>query len=279
MGKRDATHDEEIAEGGEEQESSATGKMRGGKRRRDSNASGEEMSTAADRGAAVALKVGDAVEAAFCGDWYAGSVRRLFTDDDLIEILWSGEESVTRLPASEVRLRKAAEPIVLDKEEKKDYKRNLNILEQVLEKRETVDDGEEFHDNMHGSTRADDTPQSRKVFVGGLPWSADPEQVEKDFEECGDIDSFNMPRDKNTDALMGVAFIIYSNHEGVQKALEYDGTYYGRQKIRVRVADQSMTKSKGKLMQEQLQEGMSKDQSKAKDYAKPRMRGAWANSW
>lgn len=77
-----------------------------------------------------------------------------------------------------------------------------------------------------------------KVFVGGLFWKSDPESVRADFEECGAIESFDMP--KNRDGYpMGIAFILYKTREGLGKALKYDGEDYHGRTIRVKESDPS----------------------------------------
>jgi RNA recognition motif-containing protein len=83
------------------------------------------------------------------------------------------------------------------------------------------------------------------VFVGGLPWSADEETVKKDFGECGEIVSFSMPMNPEGQP-KGIAFVDYTNAEGVKKALEFDGTDYGGRTIQVKVNDQPKRGGKGK---------------------------------
>ncbi|CAK0816927.1 unnamed protein product [Prorocentrum cordatum] len=116
----------------------------------------------------------------------------------------------------------------------------LRLLEQVLQRDAAASSNEEDEEELAAdprSRKAAEGPQSRKVFVGGLPWAADPNEVEAHFEKCGDIDSFNMPVNKKTNAPMGIAFIIFSSAEGVARALECNGTQYGGQRLRVAVAE------------------------------------------
>lgn len=75
-----------------------------------------------------------------------------------------------------------------------------------------------------------------KVFLGGLAWSMRPETVRSDFEECGELRAFEMPRNKDG-LFMGIAFVSYASQQGLDRALEYDGTeYYGRT-IKVKKSD------------------------------------------
>ncbi|CAK0816925.1 unnamed protein product [Prorocentrum cordatum] len=85
----------------------------------------------------------------------------------------------------------------------------LRLLEQVLQRDAAASSNEEDEEELAAdprSRKAAEGPQSRKVFVGGLPWAADPNEVEAHFEKCGDIDSFNMPVNKALAVVHGVTF-------------------------------------------------------------------------
>eukprot|EP00928_Gymnodinium_smaydae_P016561 TRINITY_DN16231_c1_g4_i1.p1 TRINITY_DN16231_c1_g4~~TRINITY_DN16231_c1_g4_i1.p1 ORF type:complete len:960 (+),score=323.61 TRINITY_DN16231_c1_g4_i1:35-2881(+) len=62
--------------------------------------------TSAPRSAFV---IGDQVTAKFYGEWHAASVRRILPGD-IIEVLWSEENSVSALPAADVRLSTGCAP-------------------------------------------------------------------------------------------------------------------------------------------------------------------------
>jgi len=73
-----------------------------------------------------------------------------------------------------------------------------------------------------------------KVFVGGLPFETDEATLRKKFGQCGEIASFKkivpsnqrgseiVPSEKKRD----IVFITYKTHEGVDKALAFNGTDY-----------------------------------------------------
>lgn len=83
------------------------------------------------------------------------------------------------------------------------------------------------------------------MFVGGLPFEADKETVEKDFAECGEIAIFHMPTHWDTGKLKGIAFVTYKAKEAVTKALAFDGTQYGSKVLRVREADDAPATASG----------------------------------
>jgi len=119
----------------------------------------------------------------------------------------------------------------------------LAVLDLVLEKDSPDDDISD--EELHGKEKSP-AGKSRKVFIGNLPWKAEPYDVQQDFEKYGEIDSFNMPRNKETGKPMGIAFIVYASVEGMERALSQDGSTYSGRKIRVKAADPQATGKSGK---------------------------------
>lgn len=137
----------------------------------------------------------------------------------------------------------AEENVETEQSRREDRQRMLKMLDQVEQQGVgncEISDNEIFEAR---SQKKADVSKNRKVFVGSLPFKADPETVREYFERCGDIDSFNMPTNKETGKPMGVAFIVYADQNSVERALLHDGTQYGGRKIRVSIAN---TDAKGK---------------------------------
>eukprot|EP00446_Apocalathium_sp_SHHI-4_P031169 CAMPEP_0177228684 /NCGR_PEP_ID=MMETSP0367-20130122/41285_1 /TAXON_ID=447022 ORGANISM="Scrippsiella hangoei-like, Strain SHHI-4" /NCGR_SAMPLE_ID=MMETSP0367 /ASSEMBLY_ACC=CAM_ASM_000362 /LENGTH=350 /DNA_ID=CAMNT_0018679009 /DNA_START=10 /DNA_END=1062 /DNA_ORIENTATION=+ len=119
---------------------------------------------------------------------------------------------------------------------REDKHRAMRLMGEILASAD--DDVEISEDDLKPVARkAVGSIQERKVFVGGLPFRADPDAVEDFFEKFGDIDSFNMPTDKDTGNGKGIAFIVYTQQESVSRAVLFDGQKYNGQKIRVKLAD------------------------------------------
>lgn len=78
---------------------------------------------------------------------------------------------------------------------KADKDRTMSLLGEVLEKAVQHEAPSE-DELLPAAKQPKDAAQSRKVFVGGLPWKATPEAVEDFFAKYGEIDSFNMPNHK-----------------------------------------------------------------------------------
>ena len=75
---------------------------------------------------------------------------------------------------------------------------------------------------------------SRSVFVGGLPYSVDEEEVRGLFAKYGDVESVRLVREPSTGTGRGFGFVTYSDQSGVMFALQHGrGLELGGQKLRV----------------------------------------------
>merc|ERR1740130_1604964 len=68
------------------------------------------------------------------------------------------------------------------------------------------------------------------VFVRGLPFAATEETLNKDFGECGEIDTLRMPLNEEG-SCKGFCFIKYTSKEGMDKAMAFNETDYGGRTI------------------------------------------------
>jgi len=68
------------------------------------------------------------------------------------------------------------------------------------------------------------------VFVRGLPFSATEEALNKDFGDCGVVESLRMPLN-DEGSCRGIAFIKYADKEGMDKAMAFNETDYGGRTI------------------------------------------------
>eukprot|EP00927_Polykrikos_kofoidii_P003593 TRINITY_DN11444_c0_g1_i1.p1 TRINITY_DN11444_c0_g1~~TRINITY_DN11444_c0_g1_i1.p1 ORF type:complete len:667 (-),score=216.06 TRINITY_DN11444_c0_g1_i1:60-1934(-) len=75
-----------------------------------------------------------------------------------------------------------------------------------------------------------------EVFVGGLPYVIDKDEVRKRFEACGDLETFDMPinrRGSRDGTSKGIAWISFQTREGMEKALEINGTELAGRPLKV----------------------------------------------
>merc|ERR1719454_2436251 len=97
------------------------------------------------------------------------------------------------------------------------------------------------------------------VFVRGLPFATTEEALNKDFAECGEIVSCRMPLNEEG-SCKGIAFIKYTNKEGMDKAIEFNETDYGGRTIFCTpAADKPDGKGKGKDGSDGKGKGKGKD--------------------
>ncbi|KAG0231194.1 hypothetical protein B0O80DRAFT_502616 [Mortierella sp. GBAus27b] len=78
-------------------------------------------------------------------------------------------------------------------------------------------------------------PKNQKfiVFVGNLPYNITKEQLEKHFENCGQISSVRIQTDKATGKGKGFAFMEFPDVESMQKALFFNKTLIKERPINV----------------------------------------------
>jgi len=65
--------------------------------------------------------------------------------------------------------------------------------------------------------RGDDA-EGRKIFVGGLPFQADEQQIREDFGKFGDIEDVYLPADKETGKLRGFGFVTFKDPRDARDA-------------------------------------------------------------
>merc|ERR1712037_143552 len=120
-------------------------------------------------------------------------------------------------------------------------------------------DGKDSGSSSAAPAKSDDK-NNMKVFVGGIPWSTDEATVRADFEECGPIEDFALPKD-DQGRIKGIAFITYKTKAGLEAALKFDGDDYGGRTLKVNKAEaRGSGKGDGK--------GKGKDKGKGKSKGK-----------
>lgn len=71
--------------------------------------------------------------------------------------------------------------------------------------------------------------QSKSVFVGNLPFTADEEKLRKVFGTCGQVETVRIVRDKKTGIGKGFGFVSFTDSSGVMfavqktRTIEFDG--------------------------------------------------------
>lgn len=59
-----------------------------------------------------------------------------------------------------------------------------------------------------------------RVFVGGIPWGADDNDLREAFEKFGSVTDAKVITDKETHRSRGFGFVTYEKEEGAQRAID-----------------------------------------------------------
>ena len=86
----------------------------------------------------------------------------------------------------------------------------------------------------------------KKLFVGGLPYSTQQEEVEQLFSQCGQVVSATIVRDKFTNQSRGFGFVEMSTEEQAADAItKLNGTQIGGRTIVVNESRPKEMRSSG----------------------------------
>eukprot|EP00884_Botryococcus_braunii_P001700 jgi/Botrbrau1/11530/Bobra.0393s0009.1 len=88
---------------------------------------------------------------------------------------------------------------------------------------------------------------SRRVFIGGMPFRFEEDDVREYWSYCGEIESLSLMRFPDTKRFKGIAFITFVTEEGFQEALKCDGSMLEGVRIKVE-ACKAPPPSKSKLL-------------------------------
>lgn len=80
------------------------------------------------------------------------------------------------------------------------------------------------------------TADGLRIFVAGIPWKLEEEQLRADWAECGLVEDFFLLRGPDGKSL-GRFFVTYRDQEGAEAALKFNETVYGGRKIFVKKAE------------------------------------------
>ena len=74
---------------------------------------------------------------------------------------------------------------------------------------------------------------NKAVFVGGLPFDVEEDEVWEVFEKCGEIENVRIVRDNYTMIGKGFGYVNFTSSASVELALELDGQQIKNRKINV----------------------------------------------
>lgn len=76
-----------------------------------------------------------------------------------------------------------------------------------------------------------------KIYVGNLSYQVSQEDLNEFFGQFGAIQDVKLIKDRETGRSKGFAFITFENTDGMQGALDLNGSEYEGRKIKVSVAN------------------------------------------
>lgn len=90
------------------------------------------------------------------------------------------------------------------------------------------------HLRVDGASNNKQHDRKRSVFLGGLPFDAEEEELWKFFEDCGEIESVRTVRDSKTNVGKGFGYVQFAERESVDAALALTDKKF-REKIKIRI--------------------------------------------
>lgn len=115
------------------------------------------------------------------------------------------------------------------KENKETKESNENIND--LNLNENLDDNN--IDNNELNYNNSNESEVNKIFINGIPYDTQEEEIVKLFNECGKIVEIKIPKYQDSGRNRGYGFITFENSKAVKKALLKDKTYIGSRYITV----------------------------------------------
>lgn len=112
----------------------------------------------------------------------------------------------------------------------------------VFEKKEAADKATELngvvfmdkHLRVDGADNNKQHDRKRSVFLGGLPFETEDEELWEFFKECGEIESVRVVRDSKTNVGKGFGYVQFRDRDSVESALALtDKKFRDKTKIRI----------------------------------------------
>lgn len=87
--------------------------------------------------------------------------------------------------------------------------------------------------------------QQNKLYVGNFPYTVDEAQLREIFSAYGVIEDLALIMDRDTGRPKGFAFITFAAQQSAEKALEQNGKDVGGRALKVNMATEKPSNSRG----------------------------------
>lgn len=116
------------------------------------------------------------------------------------------------------------------------------------------------HLRVDGASNDKQHDRKRSVFLGGLPFDTEEEELWTFFKDCGEIQSVRAVRDSKTNVGKGFGYVQFADRDSVDAALALTDKKF-REKIKIRIQRCKIPVSEGGVRENKKKSGGSKKQS------------------
>lgn len=144
---------------------------------------------------------------------------------------------------------KPTDSVVAEKKKENDIGSNANVQDvaEPVQKKAKMSLEE-------GTKPGDVDPEAFKVVVAGIPHTIDEARLRKDFGKGGEVLNLRLLKDRETRVSRGIAFISFTNQEGLDAALARNGQDYRGRSLLVEVAQSGTAKGHTKPGKSRVEE-------------------------
>jgi len=121
--------------------------------------------------------------------------------------------------------------------------------------------------DIAGGSAAKQHDHERSVFVGNLPHIVTEDEVRLFFEDCGDIESVRIPRDRLTSAGKGFGYVLFADRGSVSTALQKNAFKFKDRPLRVNRSTAKPEPTTKAVKRAKLAKKKGKGKGKGKDGA------------
>ena len=86
------------------------------------------------------------------------------------------------------------------------------------------------------SESSEESEKDRTIFVNGLSYESQEEDIKIFFSQCGEIERINLPKYQDSDRNIGYCHVRFSSKSERRKAMKLDGKYLDDRYLKIEKA-------------------------------------------